>query len=90
MATFREIVAYSAKDMFSWYKNLIVNIVFFHLGFWNGNLFLIAHFPDRCLLVYLYFIFDKPQTYPDDRKKKKKEKETKEDFCDTYNNLIVY
>ena len=37
--------------MFSWYKYLIVNLVFSHLGFWSGNLFLIAPFPDRCLLV---------------------------------------
>ena len=37
-----------------WYKYLIVNLVFSHLGFWIGNLFLIAPFPDRCLLVPLY------------------------------------
>ena len=37
--------------MFSKYKHLIVNLVFPHLGFWSGNFFLIAHFPDRCLLV---------------------------------------
>ena len=37
--------------MFSWYKYLIVNLVFFHLGFWSGNLFLIAPVPDLCLLV---------------------------------------
>ena len=37
--------------MFSWYKYLIVNFVFSHLGFWSGNLFLIAPFPDLCLLV---------------------------------------
>ena len=30
---------------------LIVNLVFSHLGFWSGNLSLIAHFPDLCLLV---------------------------------------
>ena len=35
--------------MFSWYKYLIVNLVFSHLGFWSGNLFLIASFPDLCL-----------------------------------------
>ena len=34
-----------------WYKYLIVSLVFFHLGFWSGNLFLIAPFPDLCLLV---------------------------------------
>ena len=30
---------YSANDMFSWYKYLIVNLVFSHLGFWSGNFF---------------------------------------------------
>ena len=35
----------------SWYKYLVVNLVFSHLGFWSGNLFLIAPFPDLCLLV---------------------------------------
>ena len=39
--------------MFSWYKYLIVSLVFSHLGFWSGNLFLIAPFPD---LAYLYFV----------------------------------
>ena len=33
--------------------NLIVSLVFSHLGFWSGNLFLIAPFPDLCLLVPL-------------------------------------
>ena len=33
------------------YKCLIVDSVFSHLGFWSGNLFLIAPFPDLCLLV---------------------------------------
>ena len=37
--------------MFSWYKYLIVSLVFSHLGFWSGNLFLIAPFSDLCLLV---------------------------------------
>ena len=37
--------------MFSWYKYLIVSLFFSRLGFWSGNLFLIAPFPDRCLLV---------------------------------------
>ena len=43
--------------MFSWYKYLIVSLVFSHLGFWSGSLFLIAHFPDLCLLV-LFFEMD--------------------------------
>ena len=50
------IAAYSAYDMFSWYKYLIVNLVFSHLGFWSGNLFLIAPFPDLCLLVLFFSI----------------------------------
>ena len=32
-------------------KYLIVNLVFSYLGFWSENLFLIAPFPDLCLLV---------------------------------------
>ena len=51
MATYWEIAAHSAYEMFSWYKYLIVSLVFSHLGFWSGNLFLIAPFPDLCLLV---------------------------------------
>ena len=43
--------AHSAYEMFSWCKCLIVGLVFSHLGFWSGNLFLIAPFPDLCLLV---------------------------------------
>ena len=50
---FGKIAAHSAYDMFSWYKYLIVNLVFSNLGFWSGVLFLIAPFPDRCLLVSL-------------------------------------
>ena len=46
--------AHSAYDMFSWYQHLIVNLVFSHLGFWSRNLFLIATFPDLCLLVPFY------------------------------------
>ena len=37
--------------MFSWYKYLIVDLVFSHLGFWSGNLFLIAPF---LIFAYLY------------------------------------
>ena len=40
--------------MFSWYKYLIVSLVFSHPGCWSGNLFLIASFPDLCLLVPFY------------------------------------
>ena len=46
-----KIAAHSAYEMFSWYNYLIVSLVFSHLGFWSGSLFLIAPFPDFCLLV---------------------------------------
>ena len=46
-----KIAAHSAYYMFSWYKYLIVSLVFSHLGFWSWNFFLIAPFPDLCLLV---------------------------------------
>ena len=46
-----EMAAHSAYDMFSWYKCLSVGLVFFPPRFWSGNLFLIAPFPDLCLLV---------------------------------------
>ena len=52
MAAFWKIAAHSAYDMFFYYKFHIVNLVFSHLGFWNGNFFLIAPFPDLCLLVF--------------------------------------
>ena len=53
MATYWEnSCSYDFRYMFSWYKYLIVNLVFSHLGFWSENLFLIAPFPDLCLLVY--------------------------------------
>ena len=42
--------------MFSWYKYLIVSLVFSPLGFWSGNLFLIAPFPDLYLLVPFCFM----------------------------------
>ena len=38
------------------YWALIVSLVFSHLGFWSGNLFLIAPFPDLCLLVPFLFM----------------------------------
>ena len=52
-----KIAAHSAYEMFSWYKYLIVSLVFSHLGFWSGSLFLIAPFPDLCLLVLFSFPF---------------------------------
>ena len=41
--------------MFHGIKYLIVSLVFSHLGFWSGNLFLIAPFPDLCLLEPIAF-----------------------------------
>ena len=35
------------------HKYLIVNLVFSHLGFWSGNLSLVAPLPDHCLLLPL-------------------------------------
>ena len=49
-----KIAAHSAYEMFLWYKYLIVSLFFSHLGFWSGNLSLIAPFPDLCLLVPFY------------------------------------
>ena len=40
--------------MFSLYKYLIVNSVFYHLGFWSGNFFLITPFHEHCLLLPFY------------------------------------
>ena len=47
-----KIADHSAYDMFSWYKYLIVNLIFSYLGFWSGNLFLIA--PFFLIVAYLY------------------------------------
>ena len=51
MATYLENSCSFGLRYVSWYKCLIVSLVFSHLGFWSGNLFLIAPFPDLCLLV---------------------------------------
>ena len=45
-----KIAAHSAYEMFSRFQYLIVGLGF-SLGFWSGNRFLIAPFPDLCLLV---------------------------------------
>ena len=42
--------------MFSMYSYLIVNLVFSRLGIWNLNFFLIAPFPDHCLLVPTFLL----------------------------------
>ena len=51
MATYWENSCSFGLRYVSWYKYLIVSLVFSHLGFCSGNLFLIAPFPDLCLLV---------------------------------------
>ena len=51
MATYWENSCSFGLRYVSWYGYLIVSLVFSHLGFWSGNLFLIAPFPDLCLLV---------------------------------------
>ena len=51
MATYWENSCSFGLRCVSWYKYLIVSLVFSHLGFWSGHLFLIAPFPDICLLV---------------------------------------
>ena len=53
MATYWENSCSFGLRYVSWYKCLIVGLFFSHLGFWSGNLFLIAPFPDLCLLVPL-------------------------------------
>ena len=55
MATYWENSCSFGLRYVSWYKYLIVNLFFSHLGFWSGNLFLIAPFPDLCLLVPFFF-----------------------------------
>ena len=56
MATYWENSCSFGLRYVSWYKYLIVSLVFSHLGFWSGNVFLIAHFPDLCLLVPFYVV----------------------------------
>ena len=52
MAVYWGIAAHSAYYMFSWYKYLSVFFSFFPpLSLWSGNFFLIAPFPDHCLLT---------------------------------------
>ena len=57
MATYWENSCSFGLRYVSWYKYLIVSLVFSHLGFWSGNLFLIAPFPDLCLLVPSYGVY---------------------------------
>ena len=69
MATYWENSCSFGLRYVSWYKYLIVSLVFSHLGFWSGNLFLIAPFPDLSLLVPFHnitsvpLLFESLQTY---------------------------
>ena len=56
MATYWENSCSFGLRYVSWYKYLIVSLVFSHLGFWSGNLFLIVPFPDLCLLVPFHYV----------------------------------
>ena len=58
MATYWENSCSFGLQYVSWYKYLIVSLVFSHLGFWSGNLFLIAPFTDLCLLVPFFEIVE--------------------------------
>ena len=62
MATYWENSCSFGLRYVSWYKFLIVSLVFSHLGFWSGNLFLIAPFPDLCLFVPFYDPFKEKKT----------------------------
>ena len=68
MATYWENSCSFGLRYVSWYKYLIVSLVFSHLGFWSGNLFLIAPFPDLCLLVpfHIKFGFDWPSDFKEE------------------------
>ena len=58
MATYWENSCSFGLRYVSWYKYLIVGLVFSHLDFWSGNRFLIAPFPYLCLLVPFYSLLD--------------------------------
>ena len=67
MATYWENSCSFGLRYVSWYKYLIVSLVFSHLGFWSGNLFLIAPFPDLCLLVPFFSLPEIVQYGPSSR-----------------------
>ena len=63
MATYWENSCSFGLRYVSWYKCLIVSLVFSHLDFWSENLFLIAPFPDFCLLVPFYVLVQMGQLF---------------------------
>ena len=76
MATYWENSCSFGLRYSSRYKYLIVNLVFPTSFFGVGNLFLIAPFPDLCLLVPFYTLFfkNKKKIIKDKKKKKIKKK----------------
>ena len=52
-----KIAAHSAYDMCHGISTCLLVWVFSHLGFWSGNLFLIAPYPDLCLLLPFYIFW---------------------------------
>ena len=50
-------------------KYLIVSLVFSHLGFWSGNLFLMAPFPYLCLLVPSHILHNRLTKWADEYEK---------------------
>ena len=68
MATYWENSCSFGSRYVSWYGYLTVSLGFSHLGFWSGNLFLIAPFPDLCLLVPFHCMWRKeaiPEEFKD-------------------------
>ena len=61
MATFWEIAAHSAYEMFSWYRYLIVSLVFSHLGFLEWESFADCAF--SCSLPTCTFLLQKVKSY---------------------------
>ena len=67
MATYWENSCSFGLRYVSWYKCLIVSLVFSHLGFWSGDLFLIAPLPDLCLLVPFSVFRDIPNSLKNEK-----------------------
>ena len=51
MSAYWEIATDSVNDMFLSTNNFFSNCFFSYLGYWSGNFFMIAPFPDHCLLL---------------------------------------
>ena len=88
MATYWENSCSFGLRYVSWYKYLIVSLVFSHLGFWSGNLFLIAPFPDLCLLVPFH-IFSLKVQVGNDQEKAQSEKDSHSENRGGKNKLTI-